>query len=75
MSLEEPDLRYATIWSWWYPWKTASKGAIHKLNNLWHFCVQQWRGFMLDVSSFKMLCSTYIFHVSLDFSFILLMSM
>jgi hypothetical protein len=42
-SLEEAELRYAIIWSWWYLFGVINKGAIHKLNN-WldflHFCVR-----------------------------------
>ncbi len=66
-SLEEVDLQYASIWSWCYSLGTTNKGTIHKLNNqisFWHFCVRQWGGFMLDVSSSKVLYSTFIFHLS-----------
>jgi hypothetical protein len=74
MSLEEVDLRYATIQSWWYLLRATNEGAIHKFNNwlgFWHFCVQQWGGFMLDVSYSKVLYSTFIFYLSfLTFNFI-----
>jgi hypothetical protein len=33
MSLEEANLQYATIPSWWYSSNATSKGAIQKLNN------------------------------------------
>jgi hypothetical protein len=32
-SLEKVDLRYATIWSWWYLSRIANVGAIQELNN------------------------------------------
>ncbi len=32
-SLEEVDLQYATIQSWWYLFGATSEGAIHELNN------------------------------------------
>jgi hypothetical protein len=52
MSLEEVDLWYVTIWSWWYLSEVANEGTVHELNNwfnFWHFHVQQWGGFILDV--------------------------
>ncbi len=42
-SLEEADVRYVTIWSWWYSLGAVAESAIHKLNNwfgFWHFCVK-----------------------------------
>jgi hypothetical protein len=39
-SLEELDVYYVTIHSWWYPSGAAAEGAIHELNNwlkFWHF--------------------------------------
>jgi hypothetical protein len=32
-SLGEVDLRYATIWPWWYSSKVTNEGAIKELNN------------------------------------------
>jgi hypothetical protein len=46
-----------------YSFGVGNKGTVRELNNLldfWHFYVQQWGGFMLDVSSTK--CSIFIFH-------------
>jgi hypothetical protein len=33
ISLEEVDVPYARIWSWWYSSKVVAEGAIHKFNN------------------------------------------
>jgi hypothetical protein len=33
MSLEETDLRYVVIRSWWYSFGTTSEGAIQEFNN------------------------------------------
>ncbi len=33
MSLEEVDLQYVTIRSWWYSFRVANEGTIHKFNN------------------------------------------
>ncbi len=41
-SLEEANIQYATIRSWWYSFGAANKGDIHELNNwcgFWYFCV------------------------------------
>jgi hypothetical protein len=42
MPLEEVDLWYATIRSWWHLFRVTRDGTIHELNNwlgFWHFCV------------------------------------
>ncbi len=54
-SLEEVDLRYVAIYSWWYSSRIVGKGAIQEFNNqlnFWHFHVRQSGGFMLDVIFF-----------------------
>jgi hypothetical protein len=37
MSLEEVNLQYVTIQSWWYSSRVANKGAILEFNNLFDF--------------------------------------
>jgi hypothetical protein len=42
-SLEEIDLRYVVICSWWYSFGAASEGAIKEFSNwlsFWHFHVK-----------------------------------
>lgn len=42
-SLEEANVYYVAIYSWWYSFGAIADGAIHELNNylrFWHFRVR-----------------------------------
>jgi hypothetical protein len=52
-SLGEADNLYALIGYWWFSSSDTSKARVHELTNwlsFWHFCVKQWRGFIVHVS-------------------------
>jgi hypothetical protein len=66
-SLEETNVRYVTIRSWWYSSRAVTKSAIHNHNNwlgFWHFHVKQWGGggggFMLHVKHLEFLCEFFV---------------
>jgi hypothetical protein len=52
ISLEEVNLKYATIHYWWYSLGATNEVGLQELEN-WlcflYFCVKQWRAFMIHV--------------------------
>jgi hypothetical protein len=67
-SLEEVNLRYVTIWSWWYSFKATSEGAMFMSSTIGlifgTFVCDNGEGAMLNVNSSKLLYLIFIFHMS-----------